>query len=123
MEVESAVSALGALAQDTRLTVFRLLVKAGPPGLPAGEIAGRIGVPPATLSFHLKELVRAGLVSARRESRQIFYAADFAGMRGLLGFLSEDCCQGRPEICAPFSNPAASDREDSDEAPAPARSC
>ncbi len=107
MEIETAVSALGALAQETRLTVFRLLVRAGPLGLPAGLIAERLGVPPATLSFHLKELARAGLVTARRESRQIYYAPDFAGMRELLGFLTQDCCQGRPEVCAPLTAEAA----------------
>ena len=100
MKIETAVSALGALAQETRLAVFRLLMQAGPRGLPAGLIAGRLGVPPATLSFHLKELARAGLVTARRESRQIYYAPDFAGMRELLGFLTEDCCDGHPEVCA-----------------------
>ncbi len=100
MEISAAVEALGALAQETRLAVFRLLVHAGPNGLPAGEIAQRVAVPPATLSFHLKELARAGLIAARRESRQIFYAADFAGMRDLLAFLTEDCCGGHPEVCA-----------------------
>lgn len=100
MEIKSAVEALGALAQETRLAVFRLLVQAGPNGLRAGEIAHRVAVPPATLSFHLKELARAGLITARRESRQIFYAADFAGMRDLLAFLTEDCCGGHPEVCA-----------------------
>ena len=103
MEIETAVAALSALAQETRLAVFRLLVHAGPRGLPAGLIAERLGVPPATLSFHLKELSRAGLVTARRESRQIYYAPDFAGMRNLLGFLTEDCCQGRPEVCVPLA--------------------
>ncbi len=103
MEIKTAVAALSALAQETRLAVFRLLVHAGPRGLPAGLIAERLGVPPATLSFHLKELARAGLVTARRESRQIYYAPDFAGMRDLLGFLTEDCCQGRPEVCVPLA--------------------
>ena len=81
-------------------SAFRLLVRTGPAGLPAGTIAERVGVPPATLSFHLKELERAGLLSARRESRQIYYAPDIAGMRGLLAFLTEDCCGGHPEICS-----------------------
>jgi DNA-binding transcriptional ArsR family regulator len=107
METETAVQALGALAQETRLAVFRLLVRAGPLGLPAGGIAERLGVPPATLSFHLKELSRAGLARSRRESRQIYYAAEFSLMRELLGFLTEDCCQGRPEICAPVMDAAA----------------
>ena len=82
--------------------MFRLLVQAGPEGVSAGAIAERVGVEPATLSFHLKELVAGGLLTGRRESRQIFYAADFDGMRRLLGYLTEDCCQGRPEICAPL---------------------
>ena len=102
METKDALAALAALAQETRLEVFRLLVRAGPVGLPAGNIAERIGVQPATLSFHLKELERAGLLSSRRESRQIYYAPDVEGMRGLLAFLTEDCCGGRPEICAPL---------------------
>ncbi len=105
METKEALQALGALAQETRLEVFRLLVRTGPLGLPAGTIAERIGVPPATLSFHLKELGRAGLLSARRESRQIYYAPDVEGMRDLLAFLTEDCCGGHPEICAPLAAP------------------
>ena len=100
MKTSQSIAALSALAQEHRLRAFRHLVQAGPDGLPAGEIAHRVAVPPATLSFHLKELARAGLVTARRESRQIFYAADFAGMRGLLAFLTEDCCGGHPEVCA-----------------------
>jgi len=100
MESELAVRALAALAQETRLAVFRLLVREGPNGLPAGMIAERVGVPPATLSFHLAQLERAGLLTSRRESRQIFYATDYEGMRRLLAFLTEDCCQGHPEICS-----------------------
>ena len=103
METRIALQALAALAQETRLAAFRLLVRAGPDGLPAGRVAERIGVPPATLSFHLKELARAGLVHSHRESRQIIYAVDFAGMQGLLGFLTDDCCQRRPELCAPVA--------------------
>ena len=99
MELTQAVDALSALAQRTRLAVFRLLVREGPNGLSAGEVAERVGVAPATLSFHLSQLEGAGLLTARRESRQIFYAVDIEGARRLLEFLSEDCCQGRPEIC------------------------
>lgn len=101
MKMNTAVEALGALAQETRLTVFRLLVRAGPEGLAAGDVAERLGVAPATLSFHLKELEHAGLLRARRDGRQIFYATDYQGMRSLLAFLTEECCQGHPEICSP----------------------
>jgi DNA-binding transcriptional ArsR family regulator len=100
MEESQATQALGALAQATRLAIFRLLVREGPAGLPAGEVAARLGVQPATLSFHLAQLERAGLLVSRRHSRQIIYAADFAAMRALVGFLLDDCCHGRPEICA-----------------------
>lgn len=99
MEASDAVAAFGALAQETRLEVFRRLVKAGPNGLTAGEIAEGLKVPASTMSHHLATLERAGLATARRESRSIFYAADFEGTRRLLAFLMEDCCQGRPEIC------------------------
>lgn len=94
-----AVTALSALAHDTRLAIFRALVTAGPDGLPAGRLAGDLGVPGPTLSFHLKELERAGLTVARRDRRQIFYSAHFAAMRGLIDFLMRDCCQGHPEAC------------------------
>jgi DNA-binding transcriptional ArsR family regulator len=99
METKLALSALTALGHETRLTVFRLLVQHGPAGLPAGEIALRLGVPAPTLSFHLKELERGQLVRSTRQQRQIIYAADYAGTRALLDFLMQDCCQGRPEIC------------------------
>ena len=94
-----AVDALGALAHETRLAVFRMLVEAGPDGLVAGSIAERAGVPPSTMSHHLATLERAGLVRSERESRQIHYRADFAGMRRLLAFLMQDCCRGAPEMC------------------------
>lgn len=99
MEQTAAIDALGALAQDTRLSVFRLLVRMGPNGLNAGEIADRLGVAASTLSHHLSQLERAGLIRSWRVARQIFYATDYEGMRRLLAFLMEDCCQGRPEIC------------------------
>lgn len=101
----AALAALTALANDTRLAVFRMLVQQGPDGMPAGEIGADLKVAAATLSFHLKELERAGLIHARRAGRQIFYAADYARMRGLLTFLTEDCCGGHPDICGPL--PAA----------------
>jgi DNA-binding transcriptional ArsR family regulator len=94
-----AVDALGALAHETRLLVFRMLVQAGPDGLIAGAIAERAKVPPSTMSHHLATLERAGLVRARRESRLIHYSADYAEMRRLLAFLMQDCCQGAPEMC------------------------
>jgi ArsR family transcriptional regulator, arsenate/arsenite/antimonite-responsive transcriptional repressor len=95
-----AVDALGALAHDTRLSVFRALVKAGPGGMIAGAIAERHGVPPSTMSHHLATLERAGLVQSERTSRQIHYRADYARMRRLLTFLMQDCCQGVPEMCS-----------------------
>lgn len=94
-----AVDALGALAHETRLSVFRALVTAGPDGMIAGAIAEHCGVPPSTMSHHLATLERAGLVQSERESRLIHYRADFGGMRRLLTFLMQDCCQGAPEMC------------------------
>lgn len=99
MLLPAAVDALSALAHGHRLAVFRLLVRAGAAGLPAGEIAREIGVLPNTLSTHLTILGHAGLVYSRREGRSVIYSANYDGMRGLLGFLVADCCGGRPEIC------------------------
>lgn len=99
MKSKDAVSALSSLAQETRLAVFRHLVAAGPGGAPAGAIAKKLKVPAPTLSFHLKELEHAGLIDSVREGRNIVYAANFKRMRGLLSYLMEDCCGGRPEIC------------------------
>ena len=107
MEEKAAVTALAALAQDTRLAIFRLLVQEGPSGLPAGEIASRLGVLASTLSFHLKELDRAGLVRSWRRQRQVFYACNYDGTRQLLTFLTDDCCQGHPEICGDLVPSAA----------------
>jgi DNA-binding transcriptional ArsR family regulator len=92
VKAKNAVTALAALAQHTRLAVYRLLVQQGPSGMAAGEIAAALGLPPATLSFHLKELAHAGLVRARQDGRFVFYSADFAAMNALLGYLSENCC-------------------------------
>ncbi|WP_373488635.1 ArsR/SmtB family transcription factor [Blastomonas sp.] len=94
-----AIDALGALAHETRLSVFRMLVKAGPDGMIAGAIAEHQGVPPSTMSHHLATLERAGLVQSERESRLIHYRADYPGMNRLLMFLMQDCCQGAPEMC------------------------
>jgi DNA-binding transcriptional ArsR family regulator len=101
MKTIQAVAALAALAQESRLRVFRLLVPAGEAGVSAGEIAQRLDIPAATLTFHLKELSHAGLIESRREGRSIIYSLRVAGMRELLTFLSEDCCQGSPELCQP----------------------
>ena len=93
MEKSQALTALAALAQESRLDVFRLLVRAGPEGRAANEIAASLGLAPATLSFHLKELTRAGLITPRPESRFIYYSANYDRMNGLLGYLTENCCQ------------------------------
>jgi ArsR family transcriptional regulator, arsenate/arsenite/antimonite-responsive transcriptional repressor len=98
MDKSSALVALAALGQETRLDVFRLLVRAGAEGLPAGEIAARLGAVQNTLSAHLKILDHAGLVTAERQGRSILYRADFTGVRDLLAFLMEDCCAGSPVI-------------------------
>ncbi len=94
MEQQSALAALGALSQETRLEVFRLLVRRGPEGLSAGQIGETLGIVPATLSFHLAQLSHAGLISMRRDGRFLFYAAAYPAIRGLLRFLIEDCCRG-----------------------------
>ncbi len=101
MEKTDAIAALAALAQDTRLDVFRLLVQAGPGGLPAGRIGERLNLPSATLSFHLNQLRHAGLVTFRREGRSLIYAAEYAAMNGLLAYLTENCCQGDTADCVP----------------------
>ncbi len=99
MEKSEAITALGALAQESRLDVFRLLVQAGTDGMPAGQIGERLGLPSATLSFHLNQLKQAGLVSFRREGRSLIYMAEYPAMNALLGYLTENCCQGDPAIC------------------------
>ncbi len=97
----TAVAAFGALAQETRLAIYRLLVERGPNGLSAGAIADALDIPAATLSFHLAQLRGAGLISQRRESRSLFYAVDIAAMNSLIGFLSDRCCGGEPGLCLP----------------------
>ncbi|MGE5218319.1 MAG: ArsR/SmtB family transcription factor [Chloroflexota bacterium] len=99
MEIKAAVTTLAALAQETRLSIYRLLVEAGPEGVSAGRIGATLEIPGATLSFHLKELARANLVSARQEKQFIYYAADFDRMAELMTFLTKNCCQGMPETC------------------------
>src|ERR1700751_5162397 len=121
MEKKNAITALGALAQETRLDVFRLLVTQGPVGLPAGAIAEQLDVLPGSLTFHLKELQHAGLITQRRLGRQLIYAAEYGAMNGLLTYLTENCC-GRGASCAPGCNPAdAFATGDSDEALARSR--
>ena len=93
--------ALGALAQETRLDIFRVLVEKGPEGMPAGEIGARLSQTSPIMSFHLNQLRFAGLVTSRREGRSIIYSANFKMMTDLLGYLTENCCGGRPELCAP----------------------
>ena len=99
MEATQAVQALSALAQETRLGIFRLLVQAGPEGMAAGQIGEKLDLAPATLSFHLAGLTRAGLARSRQEGRFVIYSADFQAMTALVGYLSENCCGGRD--CAP----------------------
>ncbi len=94
MEIKTAVVALAALAQETRLSVYRMLIEAGPEGLAAGRLADSLAVAPATLSFHLKELVHAGLVSAQQDGRYILYSANYEAMNALLAYLTANCCRG-----------------------------
>lgn len=103
MKGDAAVSALGALANEHRLAIYRLLVQAGPEGRAAGAIADKLDLPASSLSFHLAHLARAGLIEQRRESRSLIYSADFAVMNGLVAFLTENCCGGAS--CAPSSLP------------------
>ena len=107
MKTPEAIRALAALSQETRLAIYRLLVQQGPEGLAVGTIAEWTGVAGATLSFHLKEMARAGLVTTRQEGRFIFYSANFAAMNSLMGYLTENCCQGQgcTSTCAPVAVP------------------
>jgi ArsR family transcriptional regulator len=101
VDTTRAVDALGALAHESRLAIFRLLVQAGPEGLPAGSIGEKLGLPPATLSFHLAHLARSGLASSRQQGRFVIYSADFRNINGLVEFLTDNCCGGKS--CAPAS--------------------
>lgn len=103
MEMKQAVDALSALAQETRLKVYRLLVEAGPEGLSAGRVGEELELPPATLSFHLAHLTRAGLARSRQDGRFVIYSADFQNMNALVGYLTENCCGGRS--CTPSIRP------------------
>src|ERR1700736_6292216 len=101
MEKSNVIDALAALAQENRLDAYRLLVQAGPEGITAGDIAATLGLPPNTLSFHFDRLRQAGLVTVRRSGRSMIYAARYDTMNALLFYLTENCCQGAPDLCAP----------------------
>src|SRR5262245_10681487 len=112
MDKLDAVAALAALAQEHRLEVYRLLVQAGPDGMAAGEVASAVGIAPNTLSFHFDRLRHAGLVSVARHGRSLIYAARYETMNNLLGYLTQNCCGGRPELCAPAAlKPARAPRK------------
>ena len=110
MDERQALACFAALSQETRLRIVRLLVRAGPAEIAAGAISDAVGVSASNVSFHLKELERAGLVSGRRQARSIVYSAEFDALSGLVQFLMEDCCAGRPEICAPVAALPCCDR-------------
>ena len=103
MDQQQALDAFAALSQETRLSIVRTLVKQGPDGLAAGAIARAMGVSASNVSFHLGQLERAGLIRSRRAARSILYSAGIDTLAALIGFLTQDCCQGRPEICAPLA--------------------
>ncbi len=105
MDAEKIVAALGALAHETRLAVFRMLVERGPDGLPAGAMSESLSLPPSSLTFHLQQLTAAGLITQRRVSRQIIYATDFGAMNRVVNYLTENCC-GSAELCVPVCLPA-----------------
>ena len=109
MDTKNVIAAMAALAQESRLAVFRLLVQAGPGGMSPGKMSEQLSIPPSSLSFHLKELTHAQLVTPRQEGRYVIYAANFATMNGLIGFLTENCCGGNPctPVCAPACEASA----------------
>ncbi len=104
MDEQQAIAAFAALAQETRLRILRLLIVAGQDGIAAGEIGAKAGVSASNVSFHLKELEQAGLLRARREARSIIYSVQYEALAALIRFLMEDCCGGRPEVCAPIAS-------------------
>jgi DNA-binding transcriptional ArsR family regulator len=110
MQTKHAVEALGALAHEHRLGIYRLLVEQGPAGLSAGAIAESIGLAPSSLTFHLQNLHRAGLIVQRRESRSLLYSVDFGAMNGLVGYLTENCCARSGESCATACKPASTSK-------------
>lgn len=107
MKTPQVIDALGALAHEHRLKIYRLLVERGPQGLPAGAIASGVGLLPSSLTFHVQALHRAGLILQRREGRQVFYSVDFESMNALVGYLTENCCAGSGEACISACKPAA----------------
>jgi len=107
MRTDKVLAALGAVAHAHRLAVYRMLVQCGPNGLPAGDIAGRLDMPPSSLTFHLQQLRHGGLISQRRLGRQLIYAVDYAAMNGLVAYLTENCCGNAAAPCAPLCKPAA----------------
>jgi ArsR family transcriptional regulator len=113
MDKLDAVAALAALAQEHRLEVYRLLVQAGPSGMAAGEVASAIGIAPNTLSFHFDRLRHAGLVSVARQGRSLIYAARYETMSNLLGYLTDNCCDGQPQLCKPAKRGAAKRKKES----------
>jgi DNA-binding transcriptional ArsR family regulator len=114
MKFEAAIEAFSALAQETRLGVLRALIKSGPQGAAAGALAAEFAASPPVMSFHLKALAQAGLVTARKRGRSIHYAADYGGLRALVDFLMAECCQGDPRLCGPY----VVNKEKCNEAPA-----
>jgi ArsR family transcriptional regulator, arsenate/arsenite/antimonite-responsive transcriptional repressor len=106
MRTPAVIEALDALAHEHRLAIYRLLVQRGPDGLPAGTIGERVGLVPSSLTFHLQNLQRGGLITQRRESRQLFYSADFAVMNGLVGYLTENCCGNSEAACSTSCTPS-----------------
>jgi len=110
MQTKHAVEALGALAHEYRLEIYRLLLEQGPRGLAAGAIGDAVGLAPSSLTFHLQNLHRAGLIVQRRESRSLIYSVDFDAMNGLVGYLTENCCAGSGESCASACKPASASK-------------
>jgi ArsR family transcriptional regulator, arsenate/arsenite/antimonite-responsive transcriptional repressor len=115
METNEALASFGALSQETRLQIVRMLVVAGPDGISAGAIAERLEASPSKISFHLKELDRAGLIGQRREARSIIYSANYEALNGLVRFLMEDCCAGHPQICRPMTDASCGVHETAEE--------
>jgi ArsR family transcriptional regulator len=124
MKSDQAVAALAALAHDYRLSIYRMLVEAGPAGLNAGTIAARLNIPPSSLTFHVQQLHRAGLISQQRKSRELIYSTDFDVMNGLVGYLTENCCAGTAQmasVCEPGCAPVGVARKSATKTPKPGK--